>query len=78
MEVALEAVQKAEDALAGREFEVSSHTVLSLVAASRCSAYDCEFIALAQEHQVILVTEDRDMLREFPAIALSLDSFLRR
>ena len=78
LETAISIAEKAEAQFAGREFLVSARAVMALVAASRCSAYDCEFLALAQEHQVGLVTEDRDMLREFPAIALSLDSFLQR
>lgn len=33
--------------LAGAEFEVDSSSVLELMRDSDCSAYDCEFIALA-------------------------------
>ena len=68
--------EKAEAQFAGREFFVSARTVLRLAAGSRCSAYDCEFIALAQEQQVLLVTEDRALLREFAAVAISLEHFL--
>jgi predicted nucleic acid-binding protein len=38
---------EAESLLAGSEFEVDSAAVLELVRAGDCSAYDCEFIALA-------------------------------
>jgi predicted nucleic acid-binding protein len=38
---------EAESLLAGLEFEIDSHVVLELVRDSNCSAYDCEFIALA-------------------------------
>jgi hypothetical protein len=41
-----------------------------------CSAYDCEFVALAQYLKTSLVTSDRDVLRAFPQIALSPDRFL--
>jgi predicted nucleic acid-binding protein len=78
LEAALEIAYLAKTIMTGNEFVVSDLAVLQLVAHSRCSAYDCEFIALAQEHQVFLVTEDRHVLREFPAITLSLGEFLRR
>src|SRR5690606_24817800 len=41
--------REAKSLLAGLEFEVDSHSVLELVRASDCSAYDCEFIALAKK-----------------------------
>jgi predicted nucleic acid-binding protein len=57
---------EAEDLLAGSEFEVDSKTVLELVRESDCSAYDCEFIALANKLQVKLVTMDAKLLKAFP------------
>jgi predicted nucleic acid-binding protein len=59
----------------GREFAVASFQVLNLVAAGTCSAYDCEFVALAQELDVPLVTVDRQVLSQFPSVAVSLDDF---
>lgn len=59
-----------------REFEVTSHQVLSLVAASSCSAYDCEFVALAKDLDVPLVTVDKQILTQFPVIAVSLDEYI--
>jgi predicted nucleic acid-binding protein len=59
-----------------REFEVPSLQVLDLAAASTCSAYDCEFVALAQNLGVPLVTADRRILGQFPRIAVLLDSFV--
>lgn len=58
--------------LRGREYEVDGGHVLDLVARSRCSAYDCEFAALAEELDVPLVTEDRELLRDFPGLARRL------
>lgn len=63
---------EAEDLLAGAEFEVESRAVLRLVRDSDCSAYDCEFIALAKKLQVKLVTMDSKLLKAFPAHAVSL------
>lgn len=64
--------KEAEGLLAGSEFEVDSKAVLELVRDSHCSAYDCEFIALANKLQVKLVTMDAKLLRAFPKRTLSL------
>ena len=66
----------AESALAGCEHLVSSGAVLELAAHSRLSAYDCEFVALAQSLAVPLVTEDRTVLKAFPDVALTMEGFL--
>jgi len=63
---------EAEDLLAGSEFEVDSKAVLELVRDSDCSAYDCEFVALANKLKVRLVTMDSKLLRAFPKRAVSL------
>jgi predicted nucleic acid-binding protein len=76
-DVTFDIVAKAEKQLAGREFLVSSPAVMRLVASSHCSAYDCEFVALAEEHRVSLVTVDRQILRNFPRHAISLQKFVR-
>jgi len=59
----------------GREYEVASFQVLELVASSECSAYDCEFVALAEDLGTSFVTVDKKILKEFPLIAVSLDEF---
>lgn len=63
---------EAEALLAGAEYEVPSLEVLKLVESSECSAYDCEFVVLAKKLNVQLVTADKKILRQFPAIAISL------
>ncbi len=63
---------EAESLLAGSEFEVESKTVLELVRESDCSAYDCEFVALAIQLGTTLVTEDKKLLRAFPTRAANL------
>jgi predicted nucleic acid-binding protein len=72
---ALELIQEAETLLEGAEYHLDSSRVLGLVSSSKCSAYDCEFVALAQELNIPLVTSDRRILAEFPGVALSLDDF---
>lgn len=67
---ALEAMARAEVLVHGREFVVDSGPVLRLAAESGCSAYDCEFVALARDLRVRLVTSDRDLLTAFPEEAV--------
>jgi predicted nucleic acid-binding protein len=57
---------EAEALLAGNEHEVDSRRVLELVRDSECSAYDCEFVALAARLGVKVVTMDKKMLKAFP------------
>ena len=76
LEAALAVVHAAERRMTGREFTVSSSSVLALTAQSGCSAYDCEFLALAQDLRVKLVTVDRQILAAFPSAAVSLDAFI--
>ena len=64
--------REAEDLLAGAEYEVDSLSVLELVRHSECSAYDCEFVALAKKLGTKLVTMDGKVLRAFPDIAIAL------
>jgi predicted nucleic acid-binding protein len=71
----LQLVGNAEILMQGREYEVSSVRVLSLVAGIRCSAYDGEFVALAQDLRVPLVTSDARLLAEFPATTVAMDTF---
>lgn len=63
---------EAESLLDGFEFEVSSREVLELVRCSECSAYDCEFVALAGHLNTKLVTMDKKVLKAFPQHAVSL------
>jgi predicted nucleic acid-binding protein len=69
---ARELQQEAESLLAGGEYEVDSQLVLQLVRDSDCSAYDCEFVALAMTLGVRLVTMDARLLKAFPAVTLPL------
>jgi predicted nucleic acid-binding protein len=71
-EEALALQKEAQSLLASYEFEVSSFDVLELVRDSNCSAYDCEFVALAKKLETKLLTMDRKLLRAFPAHAEKL------
>jgi len=71
---ALAIQEEAESLLAGAEYEVDSRSVMTLVKDSDCSAYDCEFVALARQLDTSLVTMDSKLLRAFPQIARALDA----
>lgn len=75
LDEALSMVDEAERWLAGREYSVVSRHVLTLAEKSGCSACDCEFVALAQDLAVQLVTADRQILKAFPTIAISPSAF---
>ena len=66
--------REAESLLEGAEFEVESLVVLELVRDSDCSAYDCEFIALAMKLDTKLITMDKKLLRAFPKRAIALSA----
>lgn len=66
--------REAESLLEGAEFEVESLAVLELVRDSDCSAYDCEFIALAMKLDTQLITMDKKLLRAFPKRAIALSA----
>ena len=72
LDQALALQQQAEHLVIRHEEPVSSQAVLQLVASSRCSAYDCEFVAAAQQLRVPLVTADRAVLLAFPDVARPL------
>jgi predicted nucleic acid-binding protein len=65
---------EAEQLLVGAEHEVDSWLVLELVRDSDCSAYDCEFVALAMTLGVKLVTMDAKLLKAFPRHAVALSA----
>ena len=52
--------------------------VLELAQASGHSAYDCEYVAVAESLGVPLVTFDQALIRAFPAVAISPQDFLAR
>lgn len=72
---ATEIQSEAEQLMAGRELEVPSRQVLELVRDSACSAYDCEFVALAIQLGVPLVTMDAKLLRAFPTHTARLSEY---
>ena len=69
-------IRAAESELADFECEIDSVAVMEFVSESDCSAYDCEFVALARSMGIPLVTEDRSILRNFPGTALGMAALI--
>lgn len=59
-----------------RQIVPNSNRVLALAANSPCTAYDCEFIALAEQLGIRLVTADKQLIKIFPEIAISIEDFV--
>ncbi len=51
-------------------------TVFNIVQHGSLSSYDCEFVALAMQSKLPLITEDRKILREFPNIAFPIETYV--
>lgn len=67
----------AEAGLAGREHHLPSDRVFRVTEQSRLSAYDSEFVTLAEILDVPLVTEDRAILAAFPQRAIGVEDAVR-
>jgi predicted nucleic acid-binding protein len=74
---ALSAANRAQEVLHGREFSAGIEAVLNLTSLSTCSAYNCEFVALAQDLRIPLVTTDGQILRDFPKIGVHPSDFIK-
>ena len=75
---ALRIMDEAESMMSFNEHEMASDDVLELAATSGCSAYDAEFVALARDLRVPLVTTDKELLAKFPETAVTPEKFLAR
>jgi predicted nucleic acid-binding protein len=75
LESAAAIARETENQFEGREFAVESAQVLMLATVSGCSSYDCEFVALARELGVPLVTNDREIIKAFPQVAVALERY---
>jgi predicted nucleic acid-binding protein len=76
LDKALQIISEAEQLMKDSEYQIVSSQVLRLSKDSGCSAYDCEFVALAMDLNVPFITCDKRLITRFPQVAISLDEFL--
>lgn len=73
---AIQIFETAESLFQHNEYEINSIQVLRLSQESGCSAYDCEFVNLAQDLHVPLVTMDKKLLKNFKNTAVSIQEYI--
>jgi len=73
----LEIMDAAEERMHPRQYNIESRHVIALAVQSECSAYECEYVALAQELNVPLVTANERLLVAFPMATMALERFAR-
>jgi predicted nucleic acid-binding protein len=78
LDEALAVIERAASAVSEPARAIPSRAVLELSRDSKCSTYDCEYVALARGLGIPLVTSDRAVLRAFPGIAVSPGDFAAR
>jgi predicted nucleic acid-binding protein len=66
---------QAEALMKNKEFELDSASILEMIENSTLSAYDCEYVVLAKKLGINLITNDQKILKSFPDLAVSLESY---
>lgn len=73
---AVAVAERAERSMRGREYAVSTDSVLAIAARTGHSSYDCEYVALAEAIGVPLLTGDKKLADRFPDCAILLEAFV--
>lgn len=60
------------------ERKVNLSAVLRLALRYKISVYDAHFVQLAIDHQMLLVTEDLEIIKKCPDISVSMHNFLHQ
>jgi len=73
---AIRVMDEAHGLMMNHEKFVSSNLVLELVSMSKCTSYDCEYVALAKEMNLMLVTFDKQLVGAFSNLAVFPQDFV--
>ncbi len=76
LDKAYQIMDEAHRLMIDHERFISSNLVLELVGASKCTSYDCEYVALAKEMNLTLVTFDKQVVGAVPRIAVFPQAFI--
>ena len=68
--------RSASERLVSRDDPVEPEAALALAVEHKVSAYDAQYIVLAQRLRTVLVTEDRRLAKAFPSITRTLQGFV--
>ena len=74
---AKQTMELAENLWRSREYAVPSDDVLDLAAGHKITAYDAEFVVLARELGMPLITFDKPLQKAFPKVAIVPEKFVR-
>ncbi len=74
---AVDLIQEAELLMKVMEYLVPSVNILKLADESQSSAYDCEFVALAKQFDLELVTSDALIIQKFSDTAVHMSEFIK-
>lgn len=77
MEV-LDALDHGQRLIGNRTHFPSPYAAMEFIQNSSCSAYDCEFLALADHLKVNLITYDKQILNAFPEIAVRPEDYVAK
>jgi predicted nucleic acid-binding protein len=76
LEGAISRSKEAMKLLYGREYSITSELLLELVQESPISAYDAEFVCLAERMETKLITTDKKILKLCHRVAISPEEFI--
>ena len=76
LDEAAQIMDEAHALMVDHERYISSNLVFELVSISKCTSYDCEYVALARETNLTLVTSDKQVVGAFPGIAVFPQDFV--
>lgn len=66
---ALRAFSNAQEVIGGNQFDIRPERILSVANRTQCSGYDAQYIALAEDLDILLFTFDKKILSSVPDIA---------
>ena len=69
-------LEKMERQFEFTSMDVPSSLVLTLAEKTPCSAFDCEYAALAFTLDCPLITNDKKLLQSFPTLAMTASNYL--